>query len=61
MHGSCSGIFKVHATTHLILCVVMVFSVLVFSEHRLESMLFSSVLPREFPGMFRYLVMIALL
>lgn len=40
---------------------VMVFSVLVSNEHKLESMLFSSVLPREFPEVSRYLVMIALL
>lgn len=50
-----------HVSTHLILSTVMVLRVLVSRLQMLESMLFSSVLPREFPVVFRYLVMIALL
>lgn len=51
----------IHADTNLILSAVMVCNVLVSSEHRLESIMFSSLLPSEFPEVFRYLVMIALL
>lgn len=58
---TCLGVAEQHVPTHLILSAVMFLSVLVSTEQMLESMLFSSVLPREFPDVFRYLVMIALL